>query len=72
MAYIRVKEVYNGIPVYQRQKTYKQEDYSMIDAEWINKAIEAIKSGLCNKLEKGNITIYACGNKVIRIDVKVN
>lgn len=43
----------------------------MIDAAWLNKAIEAIKSGLCNKLEKGNITVYACGSSVIRIDIKV-
>lgn len=42
----------------------------MIDAEWLNKAIDAIKSGLCNKLEKDNITVYACG-KIIRIDVKI-
>ena len=29
----------------------------MINAEWIIKAVETIKSGLCDKLEKDNITI---------------
>lgn len=41
----------------------------MIDAEWISKAIETVKSGLCEKLEKGNIVVYKCG-KIIRIDIK--
>lgn len=41
----------------------------MIDTEWLNKAIETIKSGICDKLEKGDITIYRCG-KIIRIDIK--
>ena len=30
----------------------------MINAEWIIKAVETIKSGLCNKLEKDNIIVY--------------
>ena len=42
----------------------------MINAEWLNKALESIKSGLCDKLEKDNITVYRCG-KVIRIDIKI-
>lgn len=40
-----------------------------MDAQWILKALEAVKSGLCEKLEKGNITVYKCG-KIIRIDIK--
>lgn len=40
-----------------------------MNAEWILKAMETIKSGLCEKLEKGNITVYKCG-KIIRIDIK--
>lgn len=40
-----------------------------MDAEWILKAVETVKSGLCEKLEKGNITVYRCG-KIIRIDIK--
>ena len=40
-----------------------------MDAEWILNAIDAIKSGLCEKLEKGNTTVYKCG-KIIRIDIK--
>lgn len=43
----------------------------MIDAEWLNKAVESIKSGFVNKIEKDNIVIYKCG-KIIRIDIKEN
>lgn len=32
----------------------------MINAEWIIKAVETIKSGLCDKLEKDNIIVYRC------------
>lgn len=41
----------------------------MINAEWIIKAVETIKSGLCDKLEKDNILVYRCG-KIIRVDIK--
>lgn len=37
--------------------------------EWLMGAIEAIKNGVADKLEKGNITIYKCG-KIVRIDIK--
>lgn len=37
--------------------------------EWAIKAIETIKDGVADKLQKGNITIYKCG-KIIRIDIK--
>ena len=37
--------------------------------EWLLSAIEAIKNGVADKLEKGNITIYKCG-KIVRIDIK--
>lgn len=40
-----------------------------VDNEWLEKAIQAIESGLCNKLEKDNIVIYRCA-KIIRIDIK--
>ena len=38
-------------------------------AEWIVKAIETIKSGVADKLEKDNIKVYRVVN-IIRIDVK--
>ena len=41
----------------------------MINAEWIIKAVETIKRGLCDKLEKDNIIVYRCG-KTIRVDIK--
>ena len=42
---------------------------NMIDAEWIAKAVEAIQSGLCDKLTKDNIIVYRVVN-IIRIDIK--
>ena len=41
----------------------------MINAEWIIKAVETIKSGLFDKLEKDNIIVYRCG-KIIWVDIK--
>jgi hypothetical protein len=41
----------------------------MINAKWIVQAVNAIKSGLAQKLEKDGVTVYSCG-KVIRIDIK--
>lgn len=38
-------------------------------AEWIVKAVETIKSGVADKLEKDNIKIYRVVN-IIRIDIK--
>lgn len=38
-------------------------------AEWIVKAIETIKSGVADKLEKDNVKVYRVVN-VIRIDIK--
>lgn len=40
-----------------------------MDTKWLEQAIAAVKSGLCEKLEKGNVTVYKCG-KIIRIDIK--
>ena len=40
-----------------------------INSKWIVQAINAIKNGLAQKLEKDGVTIYQCG-KIIRIDVK--
>lgn len=41
----------------------------MIDMEWMKNAIEAIKSGIADKLSKDNVTIYRVKN-IIRIDIK--
>ena len=41
-----------------------------MNAEWILKAVEIIKSGVADKLSNGNITVYRV-NKIIRIDVKL-
>lgn len=38
-------------------------------SQWIVKAIETIKSGVADKLEKDNIKVYRVVN-IIRIDVK--
>lgn len=40
-----------------------------LNCEWILKAVETIKSGMFDKLEKDNVLVYRCG-KVIRIDIK--
>jgi len=37
--------------------------------EWLEWAIEQIKAGCCNKLEKYNTTVYRCGT-VVRVDIK--
>ena len=42
-----------------------------LTAEWIIQAIEVIKTGIANRLEKDNVIIYRCG-KIIRIDIKEN
>lgn len=41
----------------------------MLDAEWILKAVETVKSGFVDKLEKDGVMVYRCG-KIIRIDIK--
>lgn len=41
----------------------------MINSNWIVFAINTIKSGCVDKMEKGGVTVYSCG-KVIRIDIK--
>lgn len=41
-----------------------------MNAEWITKAVETIKSGLADKLAKDNVIIYRVKN-IIRIDIKV-
>ena len=38
-------------------------------AEWLAKAIETIRQGVCDKLTKDNIMVYRVKN-VIRIDIK--
>lgn len=40
-----------------------------MDVTWLQKAINAIKQGLADKLTKDNITVYKAG-KIIRIDIK--
>ena len=47
----------------------KEAIMDMTLAEWIVKAIETIRSGVADKLEKNNVKVYQCGN-VIRIDIK--
>lgn len=39
-------------------------------AEWIVKAIETIKSGVADKLEKDGVKVYKVVN-IIRIDYKI-
>lgn len=41
-----------------------------MDIVWMAQAIESIRSGLADKLQKGNVTIYRVKN-IIRIDIKV-
>ena len=40
-------------------------------ANWIIQAVNAIKNGLAQKLEKDGVTVYSCGN-IIRINIKKN
>lgn len=40
-----------------------------MDLIWLKSAINAIQSGLAEKLTKGNITVYRVKN-IIRIDIK--
>ena len=40
-----------------------------ITAEWILKAVEAVRSGLAQKLENNGVIVYACGT-IVRIDIK--
>lgn len=41
----------------------------MLDASWIVEAVQIIKSGTANRLEKDNVVVYKCGT-IIRIDIK--
>ena len=45
------------------------QEIEIMDMEWLKKAIETIKAGIADKLQKDNITIYRVKN-VIRIDIK--
>lgn len=47
----------------------KEKMNKYIDAEWIVRAIKAIETSFCKKLENGNVIVYDCG-KIIRIDIK--
>lgn len=40
-----------------------------MNMEWLKKAIETIKAGIADKLQKDNITIYRVKN-IIHIDIK--
>jgi len=42
-----------------------------IDFDWTERAVEAIKSGLTNRVDSQDkkITVYKCGT-IIRIDIK--
>lgn len=41
-----------------------------MNAEWILKAVEIIKSGVADKLSNKNITVYRV-NEIVRIDIKL-
>lgn len=41
----------------------------MIDIVWLMDALDVIKKGLADKLNKDNVTIYKVKN-VIRVDIK--
>ncbi len=40
-----------------------------MDMKWLSSAIDTIKSGIADKLTKGNVTVYRVKN-IIRIDIK--
>lgn len=40
-----------------------------MDMEWLQKALETIQSGICDKLSKDGVTVYRVKN-IIRIDIK--
>ena len=50
------------------EETNVKED-RMIDMIWLEKALETIRNGICDKLTKGNVTAYRVKN-IIRIDIK--
>lgn len=37
--------------------------------EWLDWAVESIRLGDANKLQRENVTVYRCGT-IIRIDIK--
>ena len=39
-----------------------------MDMNWLEKAIDTIKSGIADKLSKGEVTVYRVKN-IIRIDI---
>ena len=39
------------------------------DLVWLSKAVDLIKEGMANRLEKDNIVVYKAGT-VIRVDIK--
>lgn len=41
----------------------------MIDLVWFEKALETIRSGICDKLSKGDVTVYRVKN-IICVDIK--
>lgn len=41
-----------------------------VRGDWIEQAVAIIAAGLARKLEKGNVTVYAVGDNLIRIDIK--
>ena len=53
----------------KEEEMNNEKELKTLNAEWLVKAVETIESGLCNKLEKDNITVYRCG-RIIRIDIK--
>lgn len=40
------------------------------NGEWIEQAVAIIEAGIARRLEKDNVTVYAVGDNLIRIDIK--
>lgn len=40
-----------------------------MNTNWLEKAVETIRSGIADKLSKDNVTVYRVKN-IIRIDIK--
>lgn len=45
-----------------------------MDTEWLSKAVQTVKDGIADKLEKDNAKVYRVpspnGSSIIRIDIK--
>lgn len=41
-----------------------------MNTEWLEKAIETVKSGAVDKIIKDNVAVYKAGENLVRIDVE--